>query len=276
MKIVSKCGEVQIELNLLNTEVKMQVEKMPEELRGKYHVCAPFHQNGGFDLYSSSAPELKAQAVYLRGQNRLDDNRIQKRLFDTVNQAAHYYQRVQDLIESFDSTALTRKRAQPVCSKCGKVKVELTLDGTIVSMKVLEMPEGLRGKHGMSMPMHTAHGLSLCSTIFPQLHRERVFLHGSRRDSDYLIVSIDCDSPADAVDYCDRVKALIETFDSTGLMKKGEKKEWRIVAAPDTVIGMPVYRLYRFQFERWCPVAQSMFYGDAHALAAALNIEVED
>ena len=276
MKIVSKCGEVQIELSLHNTEVTMRVEKMPEWIRGKYLSDNPMHTLGNLKLCSSTAPGLTPNYVYLWGYWTTQDNNVDTIIFGTVRESANHCQQVQDMIESFDSTALTRKRAQPVCSKCGKVKVELTLDGTIVSMKVLEMPEGLRGKHGMSMPMHTAHGLSLCSTIFPQLHRERVFLHGSRRDSDYLIVSIDCDTPADAINYYDRVKALIETFDSTGLMKKGEKKEWRIVAAPDTVIGMPVYRLYRFQFERWCPVAQSMFYGDAHALAAALKIEVED
>ena len=109
MKIVSKCGEVQIELNLHNNQVTMQVLQTPEWMRGKYAISNPVHEHSGFRLYSSICPELKAQAVYLWGRNRLDDSRVQKRLFDTVKEAAIYYDRVKALIEGFDSTGLLKK-----------------------------------------------------------------------------------------------------------------------------------------------------------------------
>ena len=274
MKIVSKCGQVQIDLNLLNTEVKMQVEKMPKWLRGEYCVDGyPMHKHDRFGLYSGAWPSLSSYNVWLWGTDSGRDTVVARIEWDNVAKAANYCQHVIDLIESFDSTKLTRKRAEPITSKCGKVKVQLDLDGSTVSMQVLAMPEELRGNHGHANPMHAAHGLVLRSNIDPTLYGNSVYLRGTMRECDDNVAKRLYVSPADAIDYYTRVKALIEGFDSTGLLKKDEKKEWRIARVYDSYIGRNVFNLYRFEGDRRVEAAHGMHPRDAHALAAALGIE---
>ena len=95
MKIVSKCGEVQIDLNLLNTEVTMQVEKTPEWLRGKYPTINTLHEHDGFTLNSAEFPALGAMSVCLWGTARLLDYKTDYWRFSAVAKAAEYFGQVQ-------------------------------------------------------------------------------------------------------------------------------------------------------------------------------------
>ena len=214
MKIVSKCGEVQIDLNLHNTEVTMQVELMPEWIRGKHTTGIPCCCRNAFGLYSFVRPELRTYGVYLWGDAVDADSRVASCFYETVKKAAHYCQQVQDLIESFDSTKLIHKRSETITSKCGRVKVQLDLDGTIVSMQVLAMPDELRGHHGFLNPMHVAHGLELHSHIDPTLYGLSVYLRGTMPECDDNVAKKRYSSLSGAIDYYTRVKALIEGFDS--------------------------------------------------------------
>jgi len=299
MKIVSKCGEVQIGLNLHDTEVMMQVERRPEHLPDYCGYGNPLHTHDGFALCNWDVPRLSATTVYLGDRRDRRGGEMAERRLDTVKEAANYCQHVIDLVESFDSTTLSRKRAEPITSKCGRVKVQLDLDDCTVSMQVLAMPEWLRGHHGFLNPMHVAHGLELCSHIDPTLYEMSVYLRGTMRECDDNVAKKRYSSLSDAINYYDRVKALIEGFDSTGLVKKDEKKKWRIAAVDDAVLGRTMYNLYwqgpcRWGWELaaqntmynlywqgpcrwgWELAAQNMFRSDAQILAAALGIEVED
>ena len=132
-------------------------------------------------------------------------------------------------------------------SKCGKVKVQLDLDGSTVSMQVLAMPEELRGKHLSDYPMHAAHGLSLLSLAEPELRYNAVCLWGEHRPGDDNTCSLRLRRPH-AATYYDCVKALIEGFDSTGLLKKqdvGNSKEWRIIGIDIPILDRKMCNLYR-------------------------------
>ncbi|HUU70698.1 MAG TPA: hypothetical protein VM186_14305, partial [Planctomycetota bacterium] len=201
MKIVSKCGEVQIELSLHNTEVTMRVEKMPEWIRGKYLSDNPMHTLGNLKLCSSTAPGLTPNYVYLWGYWTTQDNNVDTIIFGTVRESANHCQRVQDLIESFDSTTLARKRAEIIPSKCGRVKVQLDLDDCTVSMKVLAMPDELRGHHGFLNPMHVVHGLELHSHIDPTLYGLSVYLRGTMPECDDNVAKKRYSSLSGAIDY---------------------------------------------------------------------------
>jgi len=244
MRVTSKCGQVEIELNLHDTEVMMQVERRPEHLPDDRGYRNPLHTHDGFALCSLDVPRLSVTTVYLGDRRDRRGGEMAERRLDTVKEAANYCQHVIDLIESFDSTTLSRKRAEPITSKCGKVKVQLDLDGSKVSMQVLAMPEELRGSYGHAHPMHVAYGLRLCSVSLLDMLTDRVYLRGCNRTADDAVRERLHGSPADAANYYDRVKALIETFDSTGLVKKDEKKKWRIAAVDDAVLGRTMYNLY--------------------------------
>ena len=214
MKIVSKCGQVEVDLHLRDNEVKMRVLAMPGCLRGKYHTNKPLHSHDTFWLHSNKSPALGDADICLWGTcHELDHITILKG-FDTVKQAGAYCQHVIDLIESFDSTTLTQKRSETITSRCGRVKVQLDLDGTIVSMQVLAMPDELRGHHGFLNPMHVAHGLELHSHIDPTLYGLSVYLRGTMPECDDNVAKKRYSSLSGAIDYYTRVKALIEGFDS--------------------------------------------------------------
>ena len=161
-----------------------------------------------------------------------------------------------------------------VASKCGLVEVALWLDATTVCMEVIKMPEWLRGKYGRGNPMHRWDGFSLCSDAEPGLESASVHIGGVCWKGDGRGASKACLTIGETIAYLDKARCLIETFDSTPLLKKDEKK-WRIVAVEDPVLGPMSHNLYWSVRHQWELAAQALPPEKANALAAALGIEVE-
>lgn len=91
------------------------------------------------------------------------------------------------------------------------VRVELTLDGAFVRMKVLHTDKALLGQG----TIYEADGLQLCSECGPALELTAVWLWGrvSKYDSSVGVMSFA--SPAYAIEYRTRVAALIAGFNAS-------------------------------------------------------------
>jgi len=166
-----------------------------------------------------------------------------------------------------------------IVSKCGQVQVALHLRDNEVTMQVEKMPEWIRGKYPTGKPCCCRAAFGLYSLVRPELRAYGVYLWGDVVDADSRVASCFFDTVKSAAHYCQQVQDLIESFDSTGLLKKpdaGNSKEWLIASVYDSHVDRNVFNLYRFEYERWAVIAPAMYEGDARALAAALKIEVED
>jgi len=106
LKITSKCGEVEIDLNLNNNTVTMRVVKQPDWLRGRGIAYYQLHVSNNLRLRADGWPELFADAVCLRGWDRDCDDCSTFMEWGSVRTAASYFKKVGALIETFDSREL--------------------------------------------------------------------------------------------------------------------------------------------------------------------------
>ena len=110
-------------------------------------------------------------------------------------------------------------------SRCGLIEAELNLHDRKVSLWLRAMPECLRGNYGFLNPMHKYGGIGLCSSDKPGLYREHVYLWGVQVAGEGHPFSCCFDTMREAGDYAQKVKELIETFDSVALPK--ERVGWK-------------------------------------------------
>lgn len=100
-----------------------------------------------------------------------------------------------------------------------KIRVKLWRIENIVLMKVLEMPEKLRGTNLVFNSPNT--GMKIYSVGKPELKLNTIFLKGSSKEKDNKIVCCECESDEEALGYYNRVINTIEEFNNKNKIISG-------------------------------------------------------
>lgn len=98
-----------------------------------------------------------------------------------------------------------------------KIRVKLWRIENIVLMKVLEMPEKLRGTNLVFNSPNT--GMKIYSVSNPELKLNTIFLKGNIKEKDNKIACCECKSDEEALDYYNRIINTIEEFNNKDKIK---------------------------------------------------------
>ena len=98
-----------------------------------------------------------------------------------------------------------------------KIRVKLWRIENVVLMKVLEIPEELRGTNLIFNSPNT--GMKIYSVGKPELKLNTIFLNGSNKEKDNNIVCCECQSNEEALGYYNRVINTIEEFNNKNKIK---------------------------------------------------------
>ena len=98
-----------------------------------------------------------------------------------------------------------------------KIRVKLWRIENVVLMKVLEMPEELRGTNLIFTSSNT--GMGIYSVGRPDLKLNTIFLRGSNKEKDNKIVCYESESDEEALGYYNRVINTIEEFNNKDKIK---------------------------------------------------------
>lgn len=98
-----------------------------------------------------------------------------------------------------------------------KIRVKLWRIENVILMKVLEMPEELRGTNFVFNSPNT--GMKIYSVGKPELKLNTIFLNGSSKEKDNNIVCCECKSNEEALGYYNRVINTIEEFNNKDKIK---------------------------------------------------------
>ena len=100
-----------------------------------------------------------------------------------------------------------------------KIRVKLWRIENVVLMKVLEIPEELRGTYLIFNSPNT--DMKIYSVGKPELKLNTIFLNGSNREKDNNIVWCECQSDEEALGYYNRVINTIEEFNNKNKIISG-------------------------------------------------------
>lgn len=98
-----------------------------------------------------------------------------------------------------------------------KIRVKLWRIENIVLMKVLEMPEKLRGTDLIFISPTTSMGIR--SVGKPELTLKNIYINGSNKDKDNKIICYEYESGEIALDYYNRIIKTIEEFNKENKIK---------------------------------------------------------
>ncbi len=98
-----------------------------------------------------------------------------------------------------------------------KIRIKLWRIENVVLMKVLEMPEKLRGTDLIFTSPTTS--MEIWSVVEPELKLKDIYINGSDKDEDNKIVCCKYKSGEIALDYYNRIIKTIEEFNNKNKIK---------------------------------------------------------
>lgn len=77
--------------------VKLKCVRMDESLRSVEVI----YSYNGFDISSSSYPDIHSDSLYLRGEDRSKDNKVCVKNFGSIGNAQRFIERLKECVESY-------------------------------------------------------------------------------------------------------------------------------------------------------------------------------
>jgi hypothetical protein len=188
----------------------LQMDERARKHNGRYTA------SNGFTIQCYGYPQLGISGLYIRGEDRSEDERTVSRSFRTRAEREEYITRMTAALQEWatnapvfrsttDGTVITRSF---VHADVTFVKLERAL-----VMQVTRMDEAFRS-NGPEKAFTASNGITIRSYASPCLHRETVCLWGEIRSGDHIVNVEDFSSNTERDTYLSRVLAALAEWDT--------------------------------------------------------------
>lgn len=204
---------INIAVAVIENRVLTQILDMPRELRG----TGTIFRTPGFDIRSSSCPELELNRIYLWGSNTDEDNKVCVTTFRTNSDAMGYAKKVCDTIDNYNHEHGYNKDIKIETETAffsdnkptnQKLSFEIILWGNILIMKNTDIKTADRGVKKVS-----ADGYTLASANHPQLENlHLLYVRGTNKELDNTVMVTHFNSFKGMKQYIERLKKTTKAW----------------------------------------------------------------
>ena len=180
---------INVAVAVIEDYVFTQILDMPRELRG----TGTIFRTPGFDIRSSSCPELELNRIYLWGNNTDEDNKVRVKTFRTNSDAMEYAKKLCDTINKYNHEHGYNKDIKIETEIAffsdnkptnQKLSFEIILWGNILIMKNTDIKTADRGVKEVNVD-----GYTLASVNHPQLENlHLLYVRGTNKELDNTVM----------------------------------------------------------------------------------------